>query len=162
MTKKITPIRCHASLCICGHAIRTYPSRATFTFDDATWQRIQSLQSILQRMRSGHRYYPWLYLTRDRLDLDLKPRSCLVGANELRIVFNDSDLEFLRGLQKRIPKYLTPAGKSVESYRADVEIVSATNLRLRCKECACVWTPNILPGGKLPHGYWKCPDGCNH
>jgi hypothetical protein len=25
-----------------------------------------------------------------------------------------------------------------------------------------LWTPNLLPGGRLPRGYWQCPNGCNH
>lgn len=35
------------------------------------------------------------------------------------------------------------------------------SIRLECAVCGCVWSPNLLEGGRLPRGYWKCPEGCN-
>ncbi len=34
---------------------------------------------------------------------------------------------------------------------------------LTCDNCGQAWSPNLLPGGRLPRGYWKCPRGwdCN-
>jgi hypothetical protein len=32
---------------------------------------------------------------------------------------------------------------------------------LRCKNCGATWSPNIQRGGRLPRGYWHCPNGCN-
>ena len=32
---------------------------------------------------------------------------------------------------------------------------------LRCAECNDWWCVNYKSGGKLPRGYWRCPNGCN-
>jgi hypothetical protein len=39
-----------------------------------------------------------------------------------------------------------------------VERLSPYSTWLRCMICGMTWSPCILPGGKLPRGYWKCPD----
>lgn len=31
----------------------------------------------------------------------------------------------------------------------------------RCQQCGQVWSPNSPAGGRLPRGWWKCPNGCN-
>lgn len=33
--------------------------------------------------------------------------------------------------------------------------------RYSCNECGQTWAVNYLPGGYMPHGWWKCPRGCN-
>jgi uncharacterized Zn finger protein len=48
-----------------------------------------------------------------------------------------------------------------ELSKAGVEILDETGVRLRCAACGQVWSPNLLPGGKLPKGDWRCPNGCN-
>jgi hypothetical protein len=48
-----------------------------------------------------------------------------------------------------------------ELSKAGVEILDETGVHLRCATCGQVWSPNLLPGGKLPKGYWHCPLGCN-
>jgi len=45
--------------------------------------------------------------------------------------------------------------------KVGVTITSKHNTALRCDSCGSVWSPNIQPGGRLPSGYWKCPNGCN-
>ncbi|MGD0464658.1 MAG: hypothetical protein ABSB74_19410 [Tepidisphaeraceae bacterium] len=43
-----------------------------------------------------------------------------------------------------------------------VELIDlAERIRLKCRECGQVWSPNVQPGGKLPRLYWQCPNGCN-
>jgi hypothetical protein len=32
---------------------------------------------------------------------------------------------------------------------------------IKCKQCGQTWSPVRPSGGKLPRGYWKCPNGCN-
>lgn len=32
---------------------------------------------------------------------------------------------------------------------------------LACEECGKIWSPNLLKGGRLPRGWWRCPTGCN-
>jgi hypothetical protein len=45
--------------------------------------------------------------------------------------------------------------------KVGVEIINPHHLLLACKECSYAWQPMIQPGGKLPRGYWQCPQGCN-
>ena len=35
------------------------------------------------------------------------------------------------------------------------------NIALLCDNCGAAWSPDLQAGGKLPRGYWKCPNGCN-
>jgi hypothetical protein len=45
--------------------------------------------------------------------------------------------------------------------RVAVSIVDEKSVLLRCDGCGQAWSPNILPGGKMPRGYRQCPNGCN-
>ena len=31
----------------------------------------------------------------------------------------------------------------------------------RCLKCGVVWSPNLRKGGRLPKGWWRCPNKCN-
>lgn len=31
----------------------------------------------------------------------------------------------------------------------------------RCQQCGQVWSPTLQTEGRLPRGWWKCPNGCN-
>lgn len=44
--------------------------------------------------------------------------------------------------------------------RVRVELIDERRLHYRCKVCGTVWSPNRLPRGGLPRGYWQCPRGC--
>ncbi len=35
-------------------------------------------------------------------------------------------------------------------------------VKLRCKCCGQIWVSDLLPGGRLPRGWWRCPEcgGC--
>jgi hypothetical protein len=48
-----------------------------------------------------------------------------------------------------------------ELKKVGVTIENPYKLWLSCDRCGDVWSPCILPGGRLPRGYWKCPQGCN-
>lgn len=48
-----------------------------------------------------------------------------------------------------------------ELERAGVLLLSSNSIWLECKDCEVRWSPNMLPGGRLPKGYWLCPNGCN-
>jgi len=48
-----------------------------------------------------------------------------------------------------------------EMERVGVEIVDVETTRLRCMTCGQSWSPNIQSGGRLPNGYWQCPNNCN-
>jgi hypothetical protein len=43
----------------------------------------------------------------------------------------------------------------------NVELIDSDKPRLKCNKCGQIWSPNLRPGGKLPHRYWQCPNGCN-
>jgi len=42
-----------------------------------------------------------------------------------------------------------------------VTLIDFSGTWLECDDCGSRWSPNYKPGGKLPRGYWVCPDGCN-
>ncbi len=45
--------------------------------------------------------------------------------------------------------------------RAGVTLEDESRFILRCDKCETGWSPNYRKGGKLYHGYWRCPNGCN-
>jgi DNA-directed RNA polymerase subunit RPC12/RpoP len=47
-----------------------------------------------------------------------------------------------------------------ELHRKGIELLGHT--LYRCKACGQRFSPNLLPGGRLPRNSWKCPNGCNH
>ena len=49
-----------------------------------------------------------------------------------------------------------------EMLKKGVEVTDFDRLHLRCKSCGTSWSPNIQSGGRLPRGYWKCPNECNY
>jgi hypothetical protein len=49
----------------------------------------------------------------------------------------------------------------LELGRAGVVVRSTSAIWLECRDCGQQWSPLLRPGGKLPRGYWRCPDGCN-
>lgn len=42
-----------------------------------------------------------------------------------------------------------------------VQILNRYDLELECMRCAERWSPKRTPGGRLPRGYWHCPNRCN-
>jgi hypothetical protein len=55
------------------------------------------------------------------------------------------------------PRHYSPA----ELKKFGVTVVEEQKVILNCDKCGQGWSPNIQPGGKMPRGYWKCPNGCN-
>jgi hypothetical protein len=45
--------------------------------------------------------------------------------------------------------------------KVGITIEDPVHIWLRCDKCGDAWSPHIQRGGKLPRGYWKCPNGCN-
>ena len=44
-----------------------------------------------------------------------------------------------------------------------VTLLNDQTLLFQCDKCGQLWSPNLLPnGGRLPKGYWKCPNKCNY
>ncbi len=54
----------------------------------------------------------------------------------------------------------TLAKKDLELQDRDLALKGV--VYLRCLKCGAEW--RILEGSSrgLPHGFWKCPNGCNH
>lgn len=40
------------------------------------------------------------------------------------------------------------------------EMRDPTTGRMACCVCGCLWTPLLRPGGRMPRGYRRCPNGC--
>ena len=46
----------------------------------------------------------------------------------------------------------------------NVELCNELFINMSCKKCGANWTAhttNLIKGGRLRKGYWKCPNGCN-
>jgi hypothetical protein len=54
------------------------------------------------------------------------------------------------------PRYFSEGQLS----KVGVEIVDKYRIILACRECDMAWAVNVLSDGKLPKGYWHCPQGC--
>jgi hypothetical protein len=53
-----------------------------------------------------------------------------------------------------------------ESFKKDcrkhrIKLLDASHLHFECEKCGQIWSPNIQTGGRMPRGWWKCPNGCN-
>ena len=49
-----------------------------------------------------------------------------------------------------------------EVNQAGVTLAYPHGLGLACHQCGQVWYPMLPPGGgRLPRGYWRCPNRCN-
>jgi len=48
-----------------------------------------------------------------------------------------------------------------ELKKVGIEFEDSHSVHLKCKKCGQRWSPNLQEGGRLPRGYWKCPNGCN-
>ena len=42
-----------------------------------------------------------------------------------------------------------------------VRLLNRYDLLLQCGVCGETWTPTLLSDGRLPRGYWQCPNKCN-
>lgn len=65
---------------------------------------------------------------------------------------------------RRLPKSSTSRPRRYserELAKVGVQVVDFKHACLKCETCGQVWSPMIRRGGKLPRGYWQCPNGCN-
>jgi hypothetical protein len=42
-----------------------------------------------------------------------------------------------------------------------VQLLNRYDLELKCENCGETWAPTLLPDGRLPLAFWKCPNRCN-
>ncbi len=45
--------------------------------------------------------------------------------------------------------------------KVGVSLEAPVRISLTCTACGNRWQPHLLPSGRLPHGYWRCPGKCN-
>ena len=66
-------------------------------------------------------------------------------------------------IDKTIRRKRGPRRHSQSEYRrVGIECIDKDRLWFRGLTCGCRWSPNLLRGGRLPRGYWKCPEyECN-
>lgn len=48
-----------------------------------------------------------------------------------------------------------------ELAKVGIRLVDAERAHLYCEACGLGFSPDFITGGKLPRGYWRCPNGCN-
>ena len=48
-----------------------------------------------------------------------------------------------------------------ELRKRGVLLLDPSRVLLECEQCGQRWSPNLLSGGRMPKGYWHCPNGCN-
>ena len=57
-------------------------------------------------------------------------------------------------MKRRLPREMTES--ELRGY--PVTLVTEGRTTLCCDMCGCVFSPNIQEGGRLPDGWWKCPE----
>jgi len=57
----------------------------------------------------------------------------------------------------RGPRRLTDG----ELRKFGITMTDKRSLRFVCNTCGMKWSPVLLKGGRLPRGWWECPEGCN-
>jgi len=45
--------------------------------------------------------------------------------------------------------------------KVGIELRDLSSTIFDCMYCERGWSPNLLPGGRMPKRWWKCPNGCN-
>jgi hypothetical protein len=50
---------------------------------------------------------------------------------------------------------------SAKERRHEVRCIDRHSGFYQCDGCGQVWSPNLGAGGRLPRGWWRCPNGCN-
>lgn len=48
-----------------------------------------------------------------------------------------------------------------ELARFGVTLSNPNGVQLTCDACGQSWSPILRAGGRMPRGYWRCPNGCN-
>jgi len=84
-----------------------------------------------------------------------------VGERLDNLVFGEKDPNNDRGTPSDDHPEGVKNGVRKELRTAGVSVVDPHRLILECDRCGRRWSPNLLTGGRLPRGYWKCPWGCN-
>ena len=48
-----------------------------------------------------------------------------------------------------------------ELAKVGVRIIDRDSVLLECVRRGHRWTPKLMAGGRMPTGWWRCPNGCN-
>jgi hypothetical protein len=101
------------------------------------------------RMPGPDRWPRWRYLRCKRCEMRLK--------TEERIVDEEQPLNMPLSLAPIRPRRCTEG----QLRKVGVTLCDPRRLVLECDACSQIWSPMLLPGGRLPRGYWKCPNACH-
>jgi len=63
--------------------------------------------------------------------------------------------------QQRVPPVSDRLMSGPQLAKLGVQILNRYDLELQCLTCGERWSPRPHPDGRLPRGYWKCPNRCN-
>jgi hypothetical protein len=50
---------------------------------------------------------------------------------------------------------------SIELKKVGVVLLDKKDISLACENCGRQWSPMVGREGRLPKGYWRCPEGCH-
>jgi hypothetical protein len=101
------------------------------------------------RMPGPGRWPRWRYLRCERCGMRLKTEERIVEEEQLmNMPLSPAPVRPRRCTEGQLKK-------------VGVTLCDRHRLVLRCDACGQVWSLNVLPEGRLPRGYWKCPTGCH-
>jgi hypothetical protein len=101
------------------------------------------------RMPGPSRWPRWRYLRCKRCGMRLK--------TEERIMEEEQAMNMPLSRAPIRPRRCTEG----QLKKVGVTLCDVHRLVLQCDACGQIWSPNLLSGGRLPRGYWKCPRGCH-
>ena len=80
-----------------------------------------------------------------------------VNADAFQVYDQEGHIRIINQGEMRRPRRYD----DLELLKAGVLITDPHRGWLQCVFCGRNWSPDLLPGGKMPQGYWRCTDGCN-
>jgi hypothetical protein len=120
-----------------------------------TWITVKEAADILTK-KSGHTVTPAYVRRLGNGDKTMAPQLTTWKVDERTRLYSKEDVE----------KYIVrPRGDgSVRPWHTrlprHVKLISPDRIVLQCDICGQQWSPNLLPGGRLPRNSKMCPNGC--
>ena len=59
------------------------------------------------------------------------------------------------------PRARGPLAELLAEKKISAQQTWGNQYRITCQVCGAQWTPTLRGDGRLPTGYWRCPNGCN-
>ncbi len=68
----------------------------------------------------------------------------------------------MRAVEHESPVKADPRRMSgVQLARMGIRLLNKYDLLMQCMNCGETWSPTTGAHGRLPEGYWRCPNRCN-